>query len=555
MVGVIAIRTEQTSLSDSERSVSRLRRFFGDKPALNVAEGDGPRYAWLNYAGGLLMVALVTAFCWSIKEKAELINIGLLYQLPVLMSAFWWGRWPSYFTALCGVMVFDFFFVPPIFALTIVDDLPFLWSFVCFLMVAYVFGGRTERLRAEAVGARQREKSTRALYEFSREIAAIIDLDVIAQVLTRQVADTINRPVLVLLPGPGGKLLIRAAHNPRRAAASAGANQEASLPETEAAAADWVFIHGQAAGASTDKWPEARFLYAPLGHHDHIVGVMAVAMTDKIQPNQRQLIDAWAALAAIAIERVKLTEKAREAALLLESDRLRTALFNSISHELRTPLSSIIGSVSTLVESDEVYSRTARRELLETMKDGAARMERVVTNLLDSARLESGMARLKMDWCDAEDLVGAALRRLGDSLNNVRVKVAIMPGTPLLKADFVLLEQVLVNLIDNAIKYSSPGCGVVIVAKAEGGMVEFSVADCGVGIPEEHLRRVFDKFYRVQQPKAVTGTGLGLSICRGIVEAHGGSIWADGNPGGGTVVSFTIPVAAGENSLQREAGG
>lgn len=503
------------------------------------------------------MVALVTAFCWSIKDHAELINIGLLYQLPVLMSAFWWGRWPSYFTALCGVMVFDFFFVPPIFSLTILDDVKFLWSFVCFLAVAYVFGGRTERLWADAAGARQREQSTRALYEFSREIAAIIDLDIIAQVLTRQVADTIDRRVLVLLPEPGGKLMVRADSDSGSDAVMPADTGHGPLPPgLDFDKTTWVFDHGQVAGHSTRQWPQDRFLYAPLGHHSNIVGVLAIDMADKlIPPAERRLIDAWVALAAIAIERVNLTEKAREAALLLESDRLRTALFNSISHELRTPLSSIIGSVSTLVESDEVYSREARKELLATMKDGAARMERVVTNLLDSARLESGMARLKLDWCDAEDVVGAALRRLGESLKNYRVNVAVIAETPMMKADFVLLEQVLVNLIDNALKYSPPGSEIAITAKVTDNMVQFSVIDNGLGIPQEHLGRVFDKFYRVQQPKAVIGTGLGLSICKGIVEAHGGQIWAEGNPGGGTVASFTIPVAVREDTLHREAGG
>ncbi len=522
-----------------------------------MLQAPPPRYAWLHYAGGLLMVALVTAFCWSIKDHAELINIGLLYQLPVLMSAFWWGRWPSYFTALCGVMVFDFFFVPPIFSLTILDDVKFLWSFVCFLAVAYVFGGRTERLKAEAAGARQRERGTRALYEFSREIAAIIDLDIIAQVLASQVADTIDRRTLVLLPEQDGRIMAWAERDPGAGVATPSDPEHRPLPaQIDPEKVNWVFAHGQVAGYSTEQWPQDRFLYAPLGHHSNTVGVLAIDMAGKlVPPAERRLIDAWVALAAIAIERVKLTEKAREATVLLESDRLRTALFNSISHELRTPLSSIIGSVSTLVESDEVYSREARRELLATMKDGATRMERVVTNLLDSARLESGMARLKLDWCDAEDVVGAALRRLGESLKNYRVNVAIMPQTPMMKADFVLLEQVLVNLVDNALKYSPPGCEFAIVAKTAADMVEFSVIDNGLGIPQEHLARIFDKFYRVQQPKTVVGTGLGLSICKGIVEAHGGKIWAESNPGGGTVVRFTIPAVCRAETIEEEAGG
>ncbi|WP_425059400.1 Sensor protein KdpD [Sporomusa carbonis] len=492
---------------------------------------------WSQYVGGLSMAALITIFCLLFENNMGLVNIALLYQLPVTMSAFWWGRWPSYFTALCGLAAFDFLFVPPTLTFT-VADIRYLWSFITFMIVAFVIGGRTDLLRTEAASARQREKSTRALYEFSREIAAVIDLKLISQKLVKQAADTVGRSFVVMLPDQSGKLSIWAEHYLE------ATKKNTRLPRdpSETAVASWAFEHGQAAGRSTDTLPSAKYLYIPLKTTENIVGVLGVRVKEKkMLPEEKRLIDAWAGLAAIAVERVRLAEQAREAALLLESDRLRTALFNSISHELRTPLASIVGSVSTLLEAEDVYTQAARHELLENIQEGAARMERVVSNLLDTARLESGMMQLKIDWCDIEDIIGTSLQRLRETTQRYILDVKVAPDIPLLKADCVLLEQVMINLIDNAMKYSSRGSEILIRAEPKGGTVIVSVSDNGVGIPEEDLTKVFDKFYRIQQPRHVSGTGLGLSICKGIIEAHGGVIWVERRPNGGTTVSFQIP--------------
>ncbi|BBB92328.1 MAG TPA: ATP-binding protein [Methylomusa anaerophila] len=249
---------------------------------------------------------------------------------------------------------------------------------------------------------------------------------------------------------------------------------------------------------------------------------------------------------------MKLAEAARETALLVESDRLRTALLNSISHELRTPLSGIIGSVSTLMEAGDLYNEQTRRELLETIQEGAVRMERVVANLLDTARLESGMLQLKTDWCDIEDIVGAALRRIGDMAHQLTVEIP--NDLDLIRADCILLEQVLVNLVDNAIKYSPPASAIAITAAQENGSMQVSVLDNGPGIPSEDLSRIFDKFYRIRQPKQMSGTGLGLSICKGIIEAHGGRIWAQNRSGGGTAFHFIIPVRGDGAIIPPKAG-
>lgn len=486
---------------------------------------------WWHYLAGLLMILLITAGNWWWRDYVEPMHIIMLYLLPVLLSAVWWGQGPSYMTALCSMLMFDFLFIPPIFSFNI-SDLRYVWSLPIFLLVAFVTGGQTEKLRVEARLARQREKSTRALYAFSREIAAVVDVNVIVRNLVDQSWQTLERPVAVLLPQKNGKLAITA---------EAGTTHS-GIDASEMAVAIWTYEHNEIAGRCTETLPGAKYMYLPLTTSGHTVGVLGIHIQEKmLTPVERRLIEAWAGLAAIAVERVNLAEQARKASLLVESDQLRTALFNSISHELRTPLASIIGAVSSLFDTEGVYSGEAKTELLETVREGAHRMDRLVANLLDTARLESGMMQLKTDWCDIEDITGIALRRVNESIKSRPLSIHIPEQLPLVKADCVLLEQVLVNLLDNACKYSAKGSEISITARKDEAVVQISVADRGAGIPPEYLTQVFDKFYRVQQPKSVSGTGLGLSICKGIIEAHGGYIHAENRPGGGTVITFAIP--------------
>lgn len=516
---------------------------------VHVIQGDAKKYepqvqktvyptessAWRHYTAGLVMVIAITIFSILLADHVEQVNVALLYQLPVMMSAYWWGRWPSYFTALCAVAFFDFIFIPPLLTFT-VDDIKDFWSFIIFLLVAFIIGGRTEHLRMQTASARQREKSTRALYDFSREIAAVIDPTLIAQGLAKHAAETIGQSIVVMLPDKSGDLSVCAGQN-------LNGNSMINHP-VEISVARWVFEHGRAAGKSTDTSSDASSLFIPLKTYEKTLGVLGIHLDEPyVAPEKNRLIEAWVGLAAIALERVEYAKTAREAALITESDRLRTALFNSVSHELKAPLASIVGSVTTLLGTGGVYSEKARHELLETIGQGACQMERLISNLLDTARLESGMMQLKIDWCDMADIIGTSLHRLGESISLYSLEEVIEPNLPLLRADCVLLEQVVVNLLDNAMKYSAHGSEIVVAAKVEENSILVSVADRGSGIPEEHLQTIFDKFFRVQQPKHVSGTGLGLSICKGIIEAHGGMIWAENRTDGGSVISFRLPAS------------
>ena len=501
-------------------------------------------FPWLHYVGGIAMTGSVTALGYFFFDKIEFVNVALLYQLPVLLTAFWWGRWPSYFTAICSLLCFDYLFVTPFFTFSIAD-LRFVWSFVTFLIVAFIIGGRTEILRYEARSAHQREKSTRALFEFSRKIAAIIDLDTIIRELITQVSLTLDHKAVVFLPDDNNQLHIWEDPKLRHKAKF----PKDANPKIESSAIAWVYKSQQKAGHGTNFFPDTNYLYLPLTAGNKVLGVLGIHFANLVTPEQRRLINAWAGLAAVAMERISLAEKERQASLILESDRLRTALLNSVSHELKTPLSFIIGSVSSLLDTETIYSEEAKHELLESIREGANRMERIIANLLDTARIESGMMHLKHDWCDIEDIIGTALRRLNDQLKNRPLIVDISVDIPLLKADCVLLEQVVVNLLDNALKYSPAKSPLEITVTYEDAIVQVSVADKGIGIPKEDLARIFDKFYRVKQRTVqASGTGLGLSICKSIIEAHKGRIWAENRPEGGTIISFSLPAPETEES-------
>jgi two-component system sensor histidine kinase KdpD len=505
-----------------------------EKPAGKRVSRRTTGIPWQYYARSLAMVLAVTAGNRLIGDQIELANVALLFQLPVILSAYWWGRWPSYFAAFTGVLCFDFLFVPPLYTFSVADG-RYLWSFLTFLAVAFIVGGRTEMLRLESAAASMRERSTRALYEFSRQIAAVIDLKAIARGLAQHAAETLDRPVQVFFPEDDGRLALWAD----------SAERPAAVPGNEEIAR-WVFKNGRPAGRSTDTSAASDQLFLPLKSGGLTLGVLGIGIGDNpLRPEEKRLVDAWAGLAALAVERVNLAEKARQAALLEDSDRLRNALFNSVSHELRTPLASIIGSVSTLLDAGSLYDEAVKKELLENIHDGAARMEKLVSNLLDTARLESGMMRPKIDWCDAEDIIGAALARLKDTVRNHRIKIAVTDDLPLMRADAVLIEQVLANLLDNAAKYSPRGSDIHITAERRGDAVEFAVRDEGQGVKPADLAHIFDKFYRGRHREPVGGTGLGLAICKGIIEAHGGEITAESPPGGGTTFRFTVPTRDG----------
>lgn len=485
-----------------------------------------------RYLGGLLLLIVATGLGSLIAPFLSPVNLVIIYLLSVVVAAVYLGRGPAVMTSILDVAAFDFFFVPPRFTMA-VSDTEYIITFFGLLAVGLVVSHLTALVREQAELAQSRESQTAALYELGRDLTITAGLDAIAETVITDIGQTFGREVAIFLPEEGSTLKVYAS--------SSGVD----ISENEMAVATWSFERGQVAGRGTDTLPDASMRYQPLKTMRGVVGVLGVKPADASQylsSDQRRTLDAFANQVAMAIERARLVEQAHQAEILEITDKLQSALLNSISHDLRTPLVSITGALSSLEDDTVRMDEATRHSLIETARGEADRLNRLVGNLLDMSRIEGGAVRIHKEECDVQDVIGSALEQLASRLENRSVKLDIPVEFPLIPMDFVLISRVLVNVIDNAIKYSPSGLPIEISAKLANGYVEIEVADSGVGIPQEDLSRVFDKFYRVQRPDNITGTGLGLSISKGIVQAHGGFIAAENRSGGGTIVTLALPL-------------
>ncbi len=494
------------------------------RPRLNPAAP----YLWT-----VLLVALVTAIGKLFAPFFDIVNVTLLYLLPVLFSAVRWGRGPSLFASFLGVLTFDFFFVPPIHSFAI-GDIKYTFTFAVFLLVGVVTGTLATKIRSELEKTRRREGRTLALYALSEQIASKADLDAILDTFLATVSEAVGGPVSVMMAETAGAIREVAAY-PRPSAPGG---------DKEMAVVHWVLEHGTSAGRGTEVLRDASRLIFPVKADGKTLAALCFSPGEEkkaISPEKRQLIEAFANLAAVAIIRLRLAQEAGQVQRLAESARLHKALLDSISHDIRTPLASITGAVTTLIAGGS-YDAESRGILLDTIKEGALRLNRFTANLLDTARLESGTLKLRADWCDVQDITGAALREISDMLHGRSVPVDIPADLPPVRVDFALIEHVLINLLENAAKYSPPGGAIALSARAAEKAVLVSVTDQGPPIPSLERERIFDKFYRLERSKGAGGSGLGLSTCRGIVEAHGGAIWADSPTGSGNRFTFSLPL-------------
>lgn len=493
-------------------------------------------FDWRGYAQSAGLVAAATLIAYALRNIVQPANLVMLYLAAVLLAAFYLGRNQAMLASVLGTLAFDFFCVPPHLTLA-VSDTWYLLTFAGLLVVGLVTSSLVARARAHAEAAQRRELQAVNLYELSRTLAAAGDLPTILHVTLAHLRETFGATATVLLPE--GEVL-------RTAASTEGED----LTADEAAVATWCWQHGQEAGPGTNTLQGADRRYQPLRSGSATVGVLGLRLPERegyLPPDERRLLEATAGLAALALERVHLAEQAGQAEVLRVTENLQSAVLNSVSHNLRTPLASIIGVLSSLRDGsagEDGFRLDARgaRELLDTALGEAARLNHLVGNLLDMSRLEAGALRLHREPCDVQDLVGAVLTQLGDRLGPHPVSVSLAPDLPLVPLDFVLIAQVLTNLLDNAAKYTPPDTPLRIAAEASAETVTISVSDAGPGLPEEDLERIFDKFQRLTRPDSVTGTGLGLPICRGLVEAHGGQIAAHRASGGGLEVRFTLPL-------------
>ena len=516
------------------------------EPGEMVATAERPdRFEAMPYIGSAAMVALALGVGLALREWLAVANVALAFLTAVLVSAIAYGLWPALFACLLSVLVYNFFFLPPLYTFTIADPENVVALFF-FAVVATIASNLTARVRSQVVVTRQRAKTTEDLYLFSRKLAVAVTLDDLLWATAYQIALMLKVRVVLLLP-EAESVAVRAGYPP-----------EDMLDEADLAAAKWCWENDRAAGRGADTLPGAKRLFLPMHTGRGAIGVVGLD-SDRpgplLTPDQRRLLDALADQAALAIERVNLAADVDRARLTTETERLRSALFTSISHDLRTPLASILGSATSLKTYGHALDEKAKKELLATILEESERLNRFIGNLLDMTRLESGAIAPRADLVDLADIVGSALERAAKVLTAHRIAVDLAGDLPMLRLDPVLFEQVLFNLLDNAAKYAPAGTEVRIEARREAGQVQLRILDEGDGIPPGDLERIFDKFYRVHAAdRKRAGTGLGLAICRGFVEAMGGSIVAGNRRDrSGAVFTITLPVPDDKVVLNTEA--
>jgi two-component system sensor histidine kinase KdpD len=486
------------------------------------AAGDdkGRSRDWRAYAESVAVCAAVIAVTAPLLHVLENTNVVMLLLLAVVFSALRHGRGPAVLAAFVSVAGFDFFDIAPRFTFE-VGDVQYLVTFAVMLIVALVIGQLTAGLRYQARVATLREDRVRALYELSRDLAAALMPEQIVEIGTRVLqAQFEARAVFLLLDGA----------------------DQLRVPDgdgVDAGLAHWTLAHAEVAGQGTGTLPASAMLYLPLKAPMRVRGVVALALRNPHRldvPEQRRLLDTVASLLAIALERIHYVDIAQKTTLQMESERLRNALLGAISHDLRTPLAALVGLADSLHLVAPPLA-PAHAEIAQSLREAALRMNALVSNLLDMARLESGRVALNLQWQPLEEVVGSALRGLGGR----RVTVTLPADLPLLQFDAVLIERVLANLLENAAKYTPADSPIGIGAAVLGDSVEVWVTDAGPGLPPGREALIFEKFERGRKESATPGVGLGLAICRAIVAVHGGSIRGETRDEGGARFVFTLP--------------
>ena len=492
----------------------------GDSAAPSAGRRQRLRYLW----GGLAGLAAALAFT-PLTAWLALANIAMLFLLVVLLVAVRFGRGPSVLATCVCVAAFDFFFVPPRYDFA-VSDVQYLITFGVMLAVGLITGQLTAGLRFQARVARRREARAQALYEFARELSGALQNEQVLETTRATIARAFGARAVLLLPDADGKLVADAAPQ-------GGLDQ---------AVAQWAYEHARPAGHGTDTLPGSALFYLPLVAPMRTRGVLAIAPEGGHWlplPEQRRQLDTYAALAAIALERVHYIEVAQRALVNMESERLRNSLLAALSHDLRTPLTALVGLSESLLRARPPLA-ARERETAQALHEESRRLAVMVTNLLDMARIESGGIRLNAEWQPLEEVVGGALRPLRAALGPRKVATSIPLELPLLRFDAVLLERVLANLLENAAKYTPPDSTVTIAARVREDWVDVTVSDDGPGLPAGR-EDLFEKFTRGQRESHLPGVGLGLAICRAIVEAHGGRIDAARAAEGGAAITFSLP--------------
>ena len=524
--------------------VSKLVRRGGDIDIHVIrAEGGGGgrmrpiaqllgRHLGRDFGWGALTVAAVTAVSWFLQTLTGYQAIGILYMLTVVVLATLLNRWAVLFAATLSALAWDFLFIPPAFTFHI-NSVQDKMMFAMYFVVAVVVGRLTGRLRTREIAERKRDQRSQALNRLLESVAASTSLaDGLRRAVTEVDAMLGARTAVLLAGAENGKL-------------DAGPHPVSTFQpdEHEVAVATWAFAKRQVAGRFTDTLPNAAALYLPLETSNGALGVLGVNCGERVTLtlDERELLETFAAQIAALVERYRLLENASAARLTAESERLHRTLLDSVSHELKTPLAVIEAATDGLDEQLTDAGVPLAQTFLDEIKQANKRLNRVVSNLLDMTRIETGRLPLNLEWCEPAELLNSAMEQVSNEISAQRIRINAPADLPLVRLDVGLMEQSLCNLLNNAAAYSPAGAPIELAAHLEDKALVLSVADHGVGLGPGEEKKVFEKFYRGPHARP-GGAGLGLSIVQGFVKAHNGMISAENNVGGGAKFTLRLPV-------------
>ena len=488
------------------------------------------RAALPSYLAAALLVGL-TIGAAVVFRRIPHANLALLFLAVVLIIAARWGLWPSIFASVLSFLALNFFFTQPLYTLAVEEQGDFA-TLLFFLALAGLTGNLAARLRNEAATSRGALERVSALLSFSRRMTAAGSSDAAFRALAERLTEACGVRVAVLRPDERGAYSLAAVAAPGRRGAGAAAMD------------DTIELR---LAALTTRPPDAPgWTLLPLTSAQRKLGLVAIE-SESLAGDLKALAEGLCDQASVTSERAELVDTLRRAQVESETEKLRSALLSSVSHDLRTPLASIIGSATTLLEYRDRLDPEDRRELLQTVLDESLRLNRYIQNLLDMTRFGQQSIALDRQWVDLNDLLSSAIERLGSALTSVVLDLKVDPEVALLQVHGALIEQVLVNLLDNAAGFAIEGSTIEVKAYRCDSATVIDVANAGPRIPEGERDRIFDMFYRVEQgDRQRPGTGLGLAICRSIVTAHGGTIRADSRADG-TGTLFRVELPASQN--------
>lgn len=456
-----------------------------------------------KYLLACVLIAFITAVFFGWREELNTTLIALLYLMPLGVITALWGLGPGITSALITFLTLNYFFIQPYYTFTVHQPIDIV-ILIVFLLVAVVISQLVGRAQAGLAAATARERETTQLYELSTALTGLQDDRAIAQILAKQIRAVAESDYV--------ELTITGTH---------------------------PFVYQFPESVLSTRPPDVTI---PIVSARGSLGEIRLwRSTPAVSPSERRLLQTFASQGALALERSWLAQAESRARVLEESDRLKTAILSSVSHELRTPLSTIKAAASSLRGKEVRWDSPARAELVAAIDDEADYLNVLVGNLLDMSRIESGVLKPKREWNILPEIIGSVLGRMKNRAVEHRIEVDVPESLPLVPVDYVQMEQVFTNLVSNSLKYAPANTLVCIRARQEEEQIHVEVSNQGPQVPPEDLERIFDKFYRITAAERVTGTGLGLSICKGIIEAHGGHIWAENVPEG-LAFKFTLPL-------------